>query len=140
MDLDNLYGKARGPAKPIKAPELVYPPKSVQKLDPDSAVWLKQYLCCEHDLRAIGLLPKFAHMLWIMDTHGDIYFAVEEMIDDVGNLIGVLPKSISARPERMTKLGHPSLIPHAQKLARIGGELVYDPLDETAPFRPMTTA
>lgn len=43
-------------------------------------------------------------------------------------LIGVLPRAVKAQPVRpFLKLGHPTLIPSADKRARIAGEIVHDP-------------
>lgn len=128
--LDVLFG----PALPaggngIQAHEMSFSPRSRQKLDQRSAVGLADYLSQLSDLHIGNLFPEICHLLWIVDENGDLWFSVEEVIDGSGATIGILPKSVQARPLNLQKLGHPALIGDQLKLARIGGELVYDPDD-----------
>jgi hypothetical protein len=128
--LDVLFG----PALPaggngIQAHEMSFSPRSRQKLDQRSAVGLAEYLAQLSDLHLGNLFPEIFHLLWIVDEDGDLWFSVEEVIDGSGATIGIPPKSVQARPLGLQKLGHPTLIGDQLKLARIGGELVYDPDD-----------
>lgn len=78
-------------------------------------------------------VPLTAHVLWIMDGSCTIHLALEEVVDVEQNnaLIGVLPKSVKARPPKngFKKLGHPTLIlPLGEVDARLAGEIWYDPV------------
>lgn len=126
--LDIVYG----PALPagghgIQPHEMSSSPRSRQKLDQKSAAALAIYLEQMAELHLSNLLPEIFHLLWIVDEDGDLWFSVEEVIDESGATIGILPKSVQARPLNLHKLGHPTLIADDRKLARIGGEVVFDP-------------
>lgn len=128
--LDQLFG----PAYPagglgINPHERSLHPVSRQKLDAESAAALKVYLDQVSTLLLINLFPVIFHLLWIVDENGDLWFSVEEVTGDGGQTIGIFPKSTQARPLNYVKLGHPSLLDGYDKLARIGGEIEFDPDD-----------
>jgi hypothetical protein len=128
--LDGLYG----PALPagghgIQAHEMIFSPRSRQKLYQSSAAALAEYLEQLAELQLAKLFPEIFHLLWIVDEAGDLWFSAEEVINESGTTIGILPKAVQARPLNLQKLGHPTLISDQLKLARIGGEVVFDPDD-----------
>lgn len=128
--LDELYGPA-APAggRGIQQHEFGIQPRSRQKLDAESGPALRAYLERVSELRLANVFPEVYAVLWIVDEDGDLWFAVEEVVDAQGNLIGVFPKETQAQPLSYFKLGHPTLVGAESKLARIGGEVVFDPDD-----------
>jgi hypothetical protein len=126
-DLDALYGPCSPPGLPIKEHELAFQPRTLQRLDENSAPLLIDYLARQNGLLIPNAFPVTCHVLWVVDEPGELWFSSEEIIQDDGELIGILPKKVSARPKIFTKLGHPSLLTGDDRFARIGGELVYDP-------------
>ncbi|MBC2775605.1 hypothetical protein H6M51_22325 [Rhizobium sp. AQ_MP] len=130
QELDMLYGPAR-PAggNGVQPHELTLHPRSWQKLDSASATALDAYLARAAALHLSNLFPEIFHLLWIVDEEGDLWFSVEEVVDQSGVTIGMLPKTVQARPLNLMKLGHPALIADPLKLGRIGGEVVFDPDD-----------
>jgi hypothetical protein len=99
-------------------------------LDAHTAPHLLTYLARVHELELPKLFPESCHILWLIDRQGDLWVAAEELLDSNGDFIGVMPRSVIARPASSVKLGHPSLLPDKSDLAaRIGGEIYYDPLD-----------
>lgn len=124
MDLDNHYGYALPPAFQVSNAEAKYVPRSCEKLDEASGMRLKALM----DEVVQGV--KFSKVtfwsiavLWIMDECGDIYFAVEEVVDSRGNLMFPLPFQLDI-PSGKSKLGHPALVRGAN--ARIAGEIYFD--------------
>lgn len=128
--LDTLYGPAR-PAggNGIQPYEMTLHPRSRQKLDGTSAVALNVYLAQAAKLHLSNLFPEIFHLLWVVDEAGDLWFSLEEVVDQSGATIGIFPKAIQARPLNLRKLGHPALIADPFRHARIGGEIVFDPDD-----------
>ncbi|WP_050999893.1 hypothetical protein [Sinorhizobium fredii] len=126
--LDKLYGPCLPPGKPINQHELDHLPRTLQRLDENSAPLLIDYLARQNGLFIPNAFPVTCHVLWVVDEPGEVWFSSEEIIQDDGELIGILPKKISARPKEFIKLGHPSLLT-GNRFARLGGELVYDPVD-----------
>ncbi len=123
-----------GPALPaggngIQLHEWTMSPRSRQKLDKTSGGALAVYLQQVAELHLNNLFPEIFHLLWIVDEDGVLWFSVEEVVDQSGVTIGIFPKSVQARPFNLQKLGHPTLLGNALKLARIGGEVVFDPDD-----------
>lgn len=131
MRLDTLYGPAAPAGRPIQDVELLRTPESRQLLDEFSAEALQYYLSQTADLRISNIFPRIYHLLWVVDDPGDIWFSVEELIDPVnGQLIGILPRRVIVQPSQYVKLGHPSLISDTSKVARMGGEIYFDPIDD----------
>ncbi|ADZ71076.1 hypothetical protein SL003B_2653 [Polymorphum gilvum SL003B-26A1] len=63
-----------------------------------------------------------------MDEDGDIWFAMEEALNlETGRSEFPAPRAVPLASTHR-KLGHPSLLENSAKHARIGGEIVYDPL------------
>ncbi len=128
--LDMLYGPAcPAGGNGLQPHELTLHPRSRQKLDSTSAPALKAYLDQVAELHLSNLFPEIFHLLWIVGDDGDLWFSGEEVVDQNGATIGIFPKSVQARPLSLRKLGHPTLIADPLKLARIGGEVVFDPDD-----------
>ncbi len=128
-DLDPIYGPSSAANGIVHGHETSQQPESLMELNATTAPLLKEYLECKAPMAAVNVMAKTCHLLWIIDPQGRLFFAVEEMIDEDGELIGVLPKSIDARPATFQKLGHPSLLsPGLNKDARIAGEIEYDPV------------
>lgn len=128
--LDALYG----PALPaggngIQLHEWTLSPRSRQTLDNASGEALAAYLEQVAVLYMNNLFPEIFHILWIVDEEGELWFSVEEVVDQSGATIGIFPKSVQARPLNLQKLGHPTLLGNPLKRARIGGEIVFDPDD-----------
>lgn len=129
-ELDQLFGESLPAGKPILPHEEAKWPRSIVQLTAETAPHLLAYLDREHPMELPKLYPESCHVLWLIDRQGEIWFAAEELIDSEGQFIGVMPRSLLAKPRTTTKLGHPSLLPDKSDLtARIGGELVYDPVD-----------
>ncbi|MBB3568725.1 hypothetical protein [Rhizobium sp. BK491] len=128
-ELDELYGTCDLPARPVAQHELNYRPMSHMTLNDETAAFLKSYMDQAAPVKLYHPSAQTSHILWLIDENGVMHIAVEEIINEDGTLIGVLPKSILARPpkDELRKLGHPSLLPPGQTKARIGGEIGYDP-------------
>ncbi|MBU4530094.1 MAG: hypothetical protein KUA43_06740 [Hoeflea sp.] len=127
MDYDQLYGPCEPPVRPISDEEYRLRPNSAMILDADSSLLLTAYL---DEKAAFTLTTVFAqtyHVLWLIDRRARILFAVEEVLDEKDKRIGVLPRSLLARPVSYVRLGHPSLLADPAKAARIGGEIRFDP-------------
>jgi hypothetical protein len=108
----------------VSSAEQRYIPQSCEKLSNKNGKKLKSLM----DEVSVGvILSKLTFwavsILWAMDEHGDIYFAVEEVLDGRGRLMFPLPDSLDT-PVGKVKLGHPSLIKCAK--ARIAGEINFD--------------
>ena len=128
--LDALYGPALvAGGNGIQLHEWILSPYSRQTLDKTSGAALATYLEQVALLHLNNLFPEIFHLLWIVDEDGELWFSLEEVVDQSGVTIGIFPKSVQARPLNLQKLGHPTLLGNASKRARIGGEIVFDPDD-----------
>lgn len=136
MDLDALYGSCLPYQRDASEAELGVMPRSLQILDAQSAPALKGYLESTGEL----LLPQVVHwttpILWLIDKKGDIRFAMEEVVArDTGALTFVLPRNGPPLRETDVRLGHPALLEPVNagetKSARIGGEIIYDPVRQS---------
>lgn len=103
-------------------------PASLTELSDATAPIILKYM----ETAVEGLkIPQVAHdmlpILWVLDEEGRINLALEEVYEDAeqGRRFP-LARGINV-PSGFRKLGHPSLIHSEEKVARIGGELLYDP-------------
>ena len=123
--LDEFFGRALPPSLCPNNSEERYTPKSLEKLDANSGRKLRSLL---HEIENGVNLSKFTFhslsILWVLDELGDIYFAVEEVVDSRGENRFPKPYNLNDLPRGREKLGHPSLI-KCEK-ARIAGEIKYD--------------
>lgn len=125
---DDMYGICSECAlgRSISDHELQFTPHSLQRLNKKTAKSLKKLLELRSTLKFLNIMPKLYHILWVMDERTDIYFALEEVIDQSGQPISFLMRNVSARTNgSYLKLGHPSLL-KGDRRARIGGEIIYD--------------
>lgn len=131
MSLDQLYGPATEPGRPISDAERVFSPASLDKLCNETAQKLQSYLRLSEGLKIPQVVHRSATVLWIVDTVGDIYFALEEMADrETGMSEYVRPRSDFTPATHHIKLGHPALLPPgSSKAARIGGEILWDQVE-----------
>lgn len=122
--LDHDFGAALPPERDVSAAEKKYAPSSLEKLNPTNGMRLKNLM---EEVGHGNKFPKLTFwslsILWIMDEHGDVYFAVEEIVSSRGGLVAVLPADVEV-PKGKSKLGHPSLVRGAN--ARIAGEIYFD--------------
>lgn len=129
MLLDERYGVC-GPAGAygIGTHETRFPSSRVT-LAKDTAPMVRSFFqVLQPQQKLITPIPRSVHVLWIMDGAGTVHLALEEIVDDKGTLLGVLPKAAQAQPPGgFKKLGHPTLLPEGEVTARIAGEIYYDP-------------
>ncbi|MGV1990048.1 hypothetical protein ACQZ5N_25855 [Agrobacterium sp. 22-221-1] len=127
MSLTVQFGACSPAARPISDAERSFKPASLQKLDSLTAPHLKSYIDSAAGLLATQVVGCHCAMLWVVDEHGDIHFALEELVDEnTGVSVAVKPRADLGPIEGTIKLGHPALISHPSKNARIGGEILYD--------------
>jgi hypothetical protein len=123
-NLDVQFGQALPPSRKPDYHEQNFTPKSKEKLDINSGEKLRNFM---NEVKDGLKFPKITFwtvkILWIMDEKGEIYFSIEEVIDDRGRLFFPLPDSLKI-PEGKMKLGHPSLV--ECRAARIAGEINFD--------------
>ena len=126
-ELDVRYGECRVAENVTEAERLIRP-ESLTKLDEVSAASISAIMVAATS--GVNLVKGlFAHlpMLWVVDRHGDIFVALEEVVS-VDTFRFLRPKSRrdNMDPITETRLGHPALVDERCE-ARIGGELLYDP-------------
>ncbi|MQB04036.1 hypothetical protein DXT91_07745 [Agrobacterium tumefaciens] len=129
MSLDDTFGPCLEAGRTIANQEFQYNPQSLQRLDEQTGPLLGKYL----DTAIGGLkIPRLIHrantILWLVDNNGDVWFAIEEVVDiDTGTYLYALALS-QEKTNNHVKLGHPSLLMSTtDKRARIGGEIKYVP-------------
>lgn len=132
MSLDEEFGPcAPAGGYGVNAIERNYRPQSLQQLTADTAPVLKSYLgTADLGLSVPRILHRTNNILWIVDRRGDLWFAVEEIVDaETGALLYTLPRTKAKllRPDEHVKLGHPSLLQDLDRHARIGGEILWSP-------------
>ena len=103
-------------------------PASLTELSDATAPIISQYM--ETAIKGLKI-TQVAHdmlpILWVLDRDGRIHLALEEVYEDSGGgCCFPLARGVKV-PNGFRKLGHPSLIEGGSKVARIGGELLYDP-------------
>lgn len=135
-DLDNEYGPCLPYQRTASDAELAVHPRSLQILNEETAPYLKSYM----ETSAGLLLPQVFHattpILWIIDFHGMLRFAFEEVLDgNTGAVTHILPRNGPPMRPTDVRLGHPALLdpvdPPAIKSARIGGEIFFDPVPQS---------
>lgn len=127
--LDLAFGPCLGPARAVSAAELSYSPQTLQKLTRKTSRTLKRYMSsADGGLLIPRILHKHHNILWIVDCGGEVWFALEETVDErTGGLLYPFPRAPDIRrPPNHVKLGHPALV-RAQQMARIAGEIIFDP-------------
>ena len=131
MDLDELYGPCLTPAKNVAWIEQHHESQSLTILDSGTAPALKAYLESTQQMNLASVMHMTTPILWLMDEDGQIRFGLEEVFNvDSGKITFVLPRNSPPLRAGEARLGHPALLepgPTESKLARIGGEIIYDP-------------
>lgn len=130
MDLDKEYGPALRYQGTVTSAELSCTPMSLQKLS-EAAEALKSYIENAEQLLLTSVIHSTAPILWLIDAEGELRFAVEEVLDGVdGATTYILPRRGPPMRAGDVRLGHPALLEQgdeASKVARIGGEIRFDP-------------
>ncbi|MBX4919989.1 hypothetical protein HJA76_09735 [Rhizobium bangladeshense] len=138
MNLDEKFGQCLPFQRDASEAELAWQPRSLQVLSNETAPALKTLI----DATVAQPLTQVVHattpILWLVDREGNVRFAMEEVLNrETGSLNFVLPKNSPPLRETEVRLGHPALldpgIPET-KMARIGGELNYDPFEGKRPW------
>ena len=124
-ELSELYGVPEAPV-PCAEEERLVRPESVQSLNKTTAPLLMSALAATVDgLLALECVYSQLPMLWVIDSKGEMHFAVEEIVT-MGSKRLLRPRLVRDVPGvNETRLGHPALIGGAD--GRIGGELCFDP-------------
>lgn len=137
MDLDAKFGECRAPQRPVSNAELFYQPSSLQILSAANRSALVAYMESADTLKLPRVVHATAPVLWLVDIDGNVRFAMEEVINLAGDVIYVLPKNGPPMRPDENRIGHPGLLDPAisaeDKTARIGGEILYDPIDGFEP-------
>ena len=127
MSLDIRFGETSPADGDINPAELSYQPASLQKLEAETKQFLEAYIHAAEGLRTPQIVHQYCALLWIVDAHGDIHFALEELVDEhTGKTVAIRPKGDFGKIPGTVKLGHPSLLADSKKEARIGGEIVFN--------------
>src|SRR5262245_62045558 len=124
-DLDELYGPALPPVD-VGLLEAKVRPSSLQRLMPDTADQLKELMrLAEQGLGVAKYVYGALPILWVIDDGGEVWIAVEEIIDERSGAF-VRPRlAATARPDSpFHRLGHPALL--SGRNGRIGGEILLD--------------
>jgi hypothetical protein len=125
LDLDALYGEAKEPTRPVSEHECKHTQVSLQRLDSTSAPALAEHMgtVSEQKLAFQTFLHEVAPFIWLIDSCGEFWFALEEAVGPTRAIL-----STKLPPEGYVKLGHPAILTNQGTLeARIGGELGFDP-------------
>ena len=125
--LDDFFG-AVVTAERLFREEIETQPFSLTELSAESAQLLHQYMATAVNGLAISQVShNMLPILWVLDQGGRVFLALEEVYDEASKE-KKYPLARGMRvPEGFYKLGHPSLINGEEKVARIGGELLFDP-------------
>lgn len=130
--IDILYGPCRDAGDKASSAEKSYSPRSRTKLTAETAPLIREYLKTATDGFSVPrVLHQTTNLLWLVDAQGDIWIAVEEMINPHRGQYTVCLRT--SRPEGYEKLGHPALISGVKKEARLAGEIMWDDLIENVP-------
>lgn len=127
IDLDSIFGMLIEPqSNKIEKVEREIFPRSLTKLDKDSASLLHTLIdATEKGLLVSQYVYNDLPILWIVDSIGDVYFAIEEVVcAKTHQFKFARTGSIKELPKDSVRLGHPALI--GAKPGRIGGEIIYD--------------
>ncbi|MBZ5760299.1 hypothetical protein LAV84_07020 [Rhizobium sp. VS19-DR104.2] len=136
-DLDGLYAPCLPFHGSASEQELSVRHRSLVILDQVTAPVLKAYLESASTLGIIGVIHKATPLLWVIGEHGELRFALEEVVNiNTGEVNFALPRNGPPLRVGEVRLGHPALldpIPYpGKKAARIGGEIFYDPVEGRA--------
>jgi hypothetical protein len=137
MELDATYGECLPLQRSASEAEMSVMPRSLQILNEETAAGLKAYMESAHSLYLPRVMHATTPILWLVDDKGGIRFALEEVLArDTGSTTHILPRGGPPLRETDIRLGHPSLLdpvnPGATKSARIGGEIIYDPIPQSS--------
>lgn len=123
-DLNALYGDALEPGR-FDPLEKEIRPRSLQRLDESTAKLLKGLMTATSSGLGISSYVYCSlPILWATDKDGEIFFAVEEMID-LETREFVYPRVPGAPVDNnRQRLGHPALLAAAP--GRIAGEILFD--------------
>lgn len=125
-ELTDRFGAALEPERVDRLEETTRP-VSLQRLGKRSARLLKKLTAATAEGLGVAryVYSEFP-ILWVIDASGDVWFALEEVVDsETGDFI--LPRSPNSRPASMRRsgrLGHPALI--GAGAGRIAGEIMFD--------------
>jgi len=123
-DLDGRFGHAI-PPKRLDPVEAAVQPLSLQRLTGKTAKLLKRLmLVSEQGLGVARFAYAAVPILWVIDSSGDLWFALEEIIQaEDGKFVFPRIRDTPMDPGHQ-RLGHPSLVRGAN--ARIAGEIFFD--------------
>lgn len=133
LELDRRFGACLVPNS-VREDEYEGVPITIHKLNPESGALLNNYLesVAKHEFGK--LIHGATGILWVVDESGVITFALEEVYNRKNMKVAfVFPRKSIDLPEDLFKLGHPSLLPPCderspqKKLARLGGDILFDP-------------
>jgi hypothetical protein len=100
-------------------------PQSLQKLTPETAKWLLQFMkATEEGLGVTRYVYCELPILWVVDKNGDIWFAVEEIVSIVSRQFSIPRLRNTGITDGHARLGHPALL--GASSGRIGGEIIFD--------------
>ncbi len=138
MDLDERFGECLPFQRDASEAELSAQPRSFQVLSEDTAPALKMLIDTAPMQPLSQVVYATSPILWLVDQAGNVRFAMEEVLNrDTGSLHFILPRNGPPLRPFEVRLGHPSLLEPGspeRKVARIGGELFYDPFKGRAPW------
>ncbi|QWY83089.1 hypothetical protein [Rhizobium phage RHph_X66] len=138
MTLDERFGPCLPFQRQASAWELSTQPRSLQILSEETAPALKLLIDTAPSLPLVEVVHATAPILWLVDQQGNVRFSMEEVMNrDTGALHFILPRNGPPLRPTEERLGHPALLEPGNagtKMARIGGELFYDPFRGRAPW------
>lgn len=128
-DLDDEFGPLVVPLR-VDPWEQKWVPLSLSKLEASSALSIKRHMEEVTNGWLVGrVLMTDVLIIWLVDEHGLIWFAVEELVPD-GQHKGLPKFQRFPLTERLPKLGHPALLGHPPlagfRAARIAGEIQFN--------------
>ena len=128
-ELEIDFGKLiTPPLAGIAVHEIEYFPESRIELRSETSAAIGRLFAMEEaKLKVADLLFRETCLLWIVDSVGRIWIALEELIHKDYPKVARMPRVRSfPRVKGFPKLGHPSLLEGSRKSGRIAGEIVYD--------------
>jgi hypothetical protein len=128
-ELEINFGKLITPLPTgIAACEINNFPESRIELRAETSNAIGRFFALEEaKLRIADTLLRETCLLWIVDSAGRIWLALEELIQADSPKAPRMPRIRSfPRLKSFPKLGHPSLLEGPRKSGRIAGEIVYD--------------
>jgi hypothetical protein len=123
-DLDQLFGVLVAPSR-LDPKEKSVSPRSLQKLEASSGTLLRQLMdVTERRLGVSAYVYCEVPILWIVDDRGDVWFSLEEVIDEETDEFTIPNLRDTPAADGYARLGHPSLV--SANSARIAGEILFD--------------